>query len=117
MSIGMIYNYDERKRWGYIRSKEGDIYFHQLNCVDGFQPELGAEVEYEKGKPFKVGKGPQAINVRPTQPRCGHTISSGEYHCELREGHPDNHFSRSADIFWKSEHSDGVQIGGAEGAR
>ena len=65
--IGFIESYDPRKAWGYIQSTDRRMYFHISNCVEGFQPKLGVEVEYEVGAPFRIGKGPQALNVRPVE--------------------------------------------------
>ena len=65
---GIVIQYDQRKQWGFIRAVSGDeIFFHRSNCVSGFQPELGADVEYEIGKPFTLGKPNQAIDVRGVQ--------------------------------------------------
>jgi hypothetical protein len=109
MCEGMIQKYDEKRKYGWIASPTDYIYFHLANCL--IQPALGMIVGYEKAKSYKVDKGEQAINVRLVGNRCEHTINSGSHQCDLRDGHTDNHFSRSADIFWKSENSDaGVQL-------
>lgn len=63
---GIIIQYDQVKRWGFIQGSSGDIFFHCSNC--NFEPELGAAVEYEIGKPFTLGKKPQAVVVRESQP-------------------------------------------------
>ena len=63
---GIVVQYDQTKRWGFIRGSSVDIFFHRSNC--NFKPELGAAVEYEIGKPFTLGKSPQAVDVRESQP-------------------------------------------------
>ena len=64
---GIVVSYDQRKRWGFIQGSSGEIFFHWANCVSGFQPELGANVEYEIGKPFSLGKKDQAVNITPVE--------------------------------------------------
>jgi cold shock CspA family protein len=65
---GLVVRYDERKQWGFIQGNSGEeIFFHRANCVSGFQPQLGVDVEYEIGKPFSLGKKDQAVDVRGVQ--------------------------------------------------
>lgn len=63
--FGTISGYDERKRYGYIQyaGSTEEIYFHISNCMTGFKPALGVEVEFQLGKPFKMGKPEQAVDV------------------------------------------------------
>ena len=77
--LGIIIGYDERKRYGYIQYADSvnEVYFHASNCVKGFKPDLGVEVEFQLGKPFKMGKPDQAINVRPVG-QIGGTQVEGE---------------------------------------
>ena len=68
MFYGKIVSYCERKQWGFIQgnSEQQRIFFHRANCVQGFQPQLGDDIEYEIGKPFTLGKPEQAVDVRGT---------------------------------------------------
>jgi cold shock CspA family protein len=65
--VGIVIIYDERKQWGFIRAHSAgifgnEIFFHRSNCRSGVS--LGEEVEFEIGKPFKIGQREQAVNVR-----------------------------------------------------
>jgi len=65
MSQGMIVMYNAVKFFGFIQEAGGpERFFHASNVAPGFVPELGAIVEYEIAPPIRLGKEPQAVNVR-----------------------------------------------------
>jgi hypothetical protein len=65
---GIVSKYCEVRQYGYIQDKDGvEIFFHRANCVRGFVPELGVAVEYKIGKPFRLGKPDQAVEVNGVQ--------------------------------------------------
>lgn len=50
MSIkGIVANFITRKRFGFIHYTDGEIFFHELDVVDGSIPQRGDHVEFELG--------------------------------------------------------------------
>jgi cold shock CspA family protein len=63
--IGMIVMYNAARYFGFIQEAGGpERFFHATNVAPGFVPELGAMVQYEIAAPIRIGKAPQAVNVR-----------------------------------------------------
>src|ERR1700692_2715480 len=61
-----IIMYNPKKLWGFVQDRNGcEWFFHLDNCVSGFQPSLGAIVEFEVGPPIALGKRDQAVNIAP----------------------------------------------------
>jgi cold shock CspA family protein len=64
---GQIVLFSEVKHFGFITSEEElpfggtEIFFHQSNCID--TPVLGAQVEFEIGGAYKLGRKPQAAKI------------------------------------------------------
>ena len=63
---GTINFYDVNRGFGFLQQegtsgkKEGNLFFHITDCLDGVEPSKGAQVELDVGE---SEKGPCAINV------------------------------------------------------
>jgi len=66
---GTVVMYHAARFFGFIQEVEAngetsERFFHMSNAAPGFVPELGALVQYEIAAPIRLGKKPQAVNVR-----------------------------------------------------
>jgi cold shock CspA family protein len=62
---GIVVMYHAANFFGFIQENgRQERFFHMSNAAPGFVPELGAIVEYEIAPPIRLGKNPQAVNVR-----------------------------------------------------
>lgn len=62
---GKIVMFHPAKGWGFLSYDDNEWFFHLSNCAAGFQPTLGALVEFEIAPPLRLGQKDQAVNVRP----------------------------------------------------
>jgi cold shock CspA family protein len=63
---GIVVMYHQTKHWGFVKEESGaEWFFHLDNCASGFQPQLGAAVDFEIAPPISLGKKDQAVDVRP----------------------------------------------------
>lgn len=64
---GIIVCFIDNRRYGFIQcnidGRDASIYFHISNFIEGV-PALGHAVEFELGPAVRLGKPPQAINIR-----------------------------------------------------
>jgi len=64
---GQIVQWDDTRKFGFIQTVEtlpfgGEkIFVHGLNCID--TPFLGAFVQFQVGKAYKIDRPPQAVQV------------------------------------------------------
>lgn len=71
--------YNPKRQFGFLATPEGDKYFfHISNFESGFNPMLGAEVEFQIGPPIALGKPPQAVLVRYPNPKNTAVQTSSE---------------------------------------
>lgn len=62
---GIIEMYQPKRQFGFVIDSSGkSYYFHRANCVPGFNPQLGAPVEFQIAPPYVLGKPDQAVDVR-----------------------------------------------------
>jgi cold shock CspA family protein len=65
---GQIVWFNPERRFGFVENSDGKWFFHVSNVVAGFEPKLGAFVEFDLADPISL-KQPKkhAINVRSTR--------------------------------------------------
>ena len=74
----IISYYNPRKHFGFVTTPTGEQYFfHQSNIEVGFNPILGAEVDFQIGAPIALGKRPQAVRVTYPNPKAQIVESDG----------------------------------------
>jgi len=62
---GIVEMYQPKRQFGFVRADNGEKYFfHRENCAAGFNPQLGARVEFQIAPPYILGKPDQAIDLR-----------------------------------------------------
>jgi cold shock CspA family protein len=65
MHQGIIEVYLPHRQYGFVREDSGrKLFFHKDCCKPGFQPQLGARVEFEIAPSYTLGKPDQAIKLR-----------------------------------------------------
>jgi cold shock CspA family protein len=66
----IISYYNPKRRFGFVTTPSGEqFFFHTSNIEVGFNPILGAEVEFQIGAPVALGKRPQAVRVTYPNPK------------------------------------------------
>jgi cold shock CspA family protein len=65
-NLAVIKTFIPTKAFGFLVTSEGkEVFFHKSNFVGEII--LGALVEFEYGPAIKMGKPPQAVNIRPVE--------------------------------------------------
>jgi hypothetical protein len=65
--VGQVTQWDDIRKFGFISTVEelpgvgNKVFIHHLNCIDDVF--LGAFVQFHLGKPYKIDRPPQAVQV------------------------------------------------------
>ena len=67
----VISYYNPKRHFGFVTTPSGQqFFFHDSNLEVGFNPILGAEVDFQIGPPVALGKRPQAVRVTYPNPKA-----------------------------------------------
>ena len=74
----IISYYNPKRHFGFVTTPSGDQYFfHDSNIEVGFNPILGAEVDFQIGAPVALGKRPQAVRLTYPNPKAQESVGGG----------------------------------------